>query len=79
MTTPRTSQHDVMVLDCGDLVQFLVFTDTAREWIDRNIVAEDWQWIGTLFLCGEQRYAADLINGMKAAGFTVKAREFERA
>lgn len=65
MTPPRMSQHDVMVLDCGDLVQFLVFTDTARAWIDQNIVADDWQWIGTLFLCGERRSAADLIKGME--------------
>jgi hypothetical protein len=72
------SQPDVMVLDCGALVQFLVFTDTARAWVDANIVAADWQWIGTLFLCGEQRYAANLINGMKAAGLIVKAGEFER-
>jgi hypothetical protein len=79
MTIPRMSQHDVMVLDCGDLVQFLVFTNTARAWIDKNIVAEDWQWVGTLFLCGEQRNAANLICGMKAAGLIVKAGEFERA
>lgn len=78
MIIPCMSQHDVMVLDCGDLVQFLVFTDTARAWIDKNIVAADWQWIGTLFLCGKQRYAANLINGLNAAGLIVKAGEFER-
>ena len=49
-----------------------------EKWIDKNIVAEDWQWIGTLFLCGEQRNAANLIKGMKAAGLIVKAGEFER-
>jgi hypothetical protein len=79
MVIPRMSQHDVMVLDSGDLVQFLVFTDTARLWIDKNIVAADWQWIGTLFLCGEQRYAANLINSMKAAGLIVRGGKFEQA
>lgn len=79
MMPPRMSQHDVMVLDCGDLVQLLVFTDTARAWINKNIVADDWRWIGTLFLCGERRYAADLIKGMEAAGLVVKAGEFNRA
>ena len=78
MATPRMSQHDVMVLEFGDLVQFLVFTDTARAWIDQNIVADEWQWIGTLFLCGERRSAADLIKGMEAAGLVVKAGEFNR-
>jgi hypothetical protein len=77
MIIPRMS-HDVVDLDCDDLVQFLVFTDTARAWIDKNIVAADWQWIGTLFLCGKQRYSANLINGMTAAGLIVKAGEFER-
>jgi|HubBroStandDraft_6_1064221.scaffolds.fasta_scaffold1422877_1 hypothetical protein len=78
MTIPDMSQHDVTLLDCGDLVQFLVFTDSARAWLDKNIDAADWQWIGTLFLCGKQRYAADLINGLKAARLIVKAGEFER-
>jgi hypothetical protein len=44
MTIPDMS-HDVMVLDCGDLGQFLAFTDAARARLDKNIVAADWQWI----------------------------------
>jgi hypothetical protein len=59
--------YDFSVTDHGTLVAISPLTDTAREWIDENVVSEGWQWMGgSLFV--EHRYAEDLVSGMVDAG-----------
>ncbi len=41
------------------------------EWLEANTDAEDYQWLGAA-LAVEWRYAADILSGVKDAGFPVE-------
>ena len=43
----------------------------AKEWVNRNICVESWQWLGDSFIV-DHHFIADIEQGMLAAGFTTK-------
>jgi hypothetical protein len=48
-------------------------TGIAKQWIEDNVFAEDYQWFGNA-LCVEPRYVAGILEGMKSAGLVIGAR-----
>ena len=44
----------------------------AREWLDENCQADDWQWQGET-LNVDRRMAPAILEGITAAGFTVES------
>lgn len=61
---------DFIVTDYGSFASVHPRTALAREWIDRNVASESWQWRDDS-LCVDGRFAANLVAGMVAAGFEV--------
>jgi len=61
-------QNDFLVIDHGSIVAIRPLTDEAEQWLDDNVAAEAWQWLGG-FLCVDHRCAAPLIAGIEADGF----------
>ena len=62
---------DVIVDSYGSVVGLSPMTQAAREWIEENVAAESWQWLGGV-LNVESRYAADLVAGMQDDGLIVQ-------
>ncbi len=62
--------NDVSVSNQGTIVAIIANTPAAREWIDENVKAESWQWLGNT-LGVEPRYAGPILEGMQAAGLTI--------
>jgi hypothetical protein len=54
------------------IVQFTPETADESEWLDENVQAESWQYMGKS-LCIDARYAGDLIEGIQGAGFEVES------
>ena len=52
----------------------MVLSEQAREWIDENVNAEPWQWMGDTFGI-EHRYIADIVEAMMQDGL-VNNRDF---
>jgi hypothetical protein len=46
-------------------------TPAARAWLDENVQAESYQFIGTS-LAVEHRYIAEIVEGIRAAGMDVR-------
>ena len=63
-------QNDFLVIDHGSIVAIRPLTDQALQWLDTNVAAEAWQWLGGS-LCVDRRYAAPLIAGIEADGLEV--------
>ena len=63
-------QNDFLVIDHGSIVAIRPLTDQALQWLDDNVAAEAWQWLGGS-LCVDRRYAAPLIAGIEADGLEV--------
>jgi hypothetical protein len=62
--------NDFLVIDHGSIVAIRPLTEAAEQWLDDNVVAEAWQWLGGS-LCVDRRCAAPLIVGIEADGFEV--------
>ena len=45
-------------------------TELARQWIDENIHAEPWQWLGNN-LAVDHRYIESIVEAMREAGLTL--------
>ena len=45
-------------------------TKGARKWMEDNIAAEPWAWMGGAVAC-EPRYVADIVDGMMDEGIEV--------
>jgi hypothetical protein len=69
--TTATDTPDVITDNYGSIVGITPMTPAAREWIDENVSAEPWQWLGAT-LNIDRRYAGCLIDGMIDAGLTVQ-------
>jgi len=65
---------DVRLEDEGSAVLFQPLTPAAHTWMQENIPAEDWQWLGGR-LAVERRYVDDVIDGLVKAGFTVAGKD----
>jgi len=61
---------DLLIQNEGSIVVITPLTSSAKAWIDDNCELESWQWLGAS-LAIDWRFAEDIINGMKDAGFNV--------
>ena len=61
---------DVRVEDQGTIVLFTPESDDGSAWMDDNVYAEDWQFIGS-GVAVEHRYAPDLVAGMIGDGLAL--------
>lgn len=65
------NEHDVHVhYDGGTLARITPLSSEAKEWVDENVDAPDYMWIGNSFHC-EPRYLENLVLGMQDDGLTV--------
>lgn len=71
LMSAKTSSVDFTVDNQGTLFILRGVSDAAKEWIEKNIQAEDYQKFGGCDTCivVEHRYIQDIINGMEAEGF----------
>ena len=65
---------DVTVYDGGSVQMVTPETPEAREWIDRYLDLEGWQWMGNAFAV-EPRYLPDLLGQMVGDGLDVELPE----
>lgn len=70
MTTTQRVTTDVEIENHGTVFRFLPVTAAAREWIDENVEAEPYQWMGPALIV-DHRMARDLADGMVRAGLRV--------
>lgn len=63
-TTPPV---DVRVTRNGSTVSFALETQTAKDWVKRNVKTESWQFLGQTLVVGV-RSAEFLLQGMALAG-----------
>lgn len=54
---------DVSMENLGTIGIIQPLTLAGREWIDKNIATEDWQWMGGGLVC-EPRMMNDIAKGM---------------
>lgn len=52
------------VRDEGSVVALTPLTDAASEWLDANVQAESWQWLGNALVI-DHRYAQDILDGIE--------------
>jgi hypothetical protein len=67
----KIKMADVRFVNHGSLVGIHALSDEAKAWIDDNVTAEAYMWIGGT-LMAESRYAFDIACGMRDNGFEVK-------
>ncbi len=68
----NTNSPDFAVGSDGrSIYTFTPLTDAARAWLDANVAADSWQFLGGS-LAVDHRYIADLVAGAIADGFTVR-------
>lgn len=58
---------DFLVADHGSIIAIVPLTTAASKWLDANVAAEPWQWLGGA-LCVDHRYAGDLTDAIAADG-----------
>ena len=56
---------DFHIADHGSIVTIRPVSEAAREWLDENVDAEPWQWLGGA-LCVDHRFARDLVDEIAA-------------
>jgi hypothetical protein len=61
--------QDFRVTNHGSIITIQPLTDEATTWLDENVEAEGWQWMGPS-LCVEPRMAGALVDGIEEAGFS---------
>lgn len=59
----------MMVSTDGSMALFICTTDEERAWLEENTDAEGYQWMGRDALAVELRYAGDLAQGLREAGY----------
>lgn len=67
----ESTEPDALVSGGGSIFQITPLSDAAKAWIDANVEAEGYMWMGSS-LCVEHRYIADIVAGMQSAGLKVK-------
>jgi hypothetical protein len=71
MTSTTENAVDVNVSRSGSIFVFDLNTDEAESWVEENVQAESWQWLGGR-LCVEHGFAHALVQGMQDAGLVVE-------
>lgn len=59
---------DFTIADHGSLFLIRPVSKAARQWLDENVVAEPWQWLGGA-LAVDHRFARDILAELVDAGF----------
>jgi hypothetical protein len=62
---------DVIFHNSGSVVGIEAVSDAAKDWINDNVAAEPYMWMGPT-LYAESRYAYDIAVGMRNEGFEVQ-------
>lgn len=62
---------DVRVARDGSVCTFTLNTEAARDWVDRNVFSESWQWLGPDTLAIDTRFSMDIAVGMFRDGLVV--------
>jgi hypothetical protein len=62
---------DVTIINEGSLIGFQLNTLAARQWFEKNVGADGWQWMGTT-LWVDRRYAHPLADGIAEAGLNLE-------
>ena len=71
MPDTTTKVADFTVTVSGSMVGLTPVSEHANEWVDQNVEAEGWQWLGnTLWI--DHRFAGALLDGVREAGFTLE-------
>lgn len=77
MNRPRNRREaisaDVLIADHGSVMIVTPMTDMAREWVEDNVVTD--QWWGRGFAV-EPRFMMDLAAGMEDAGLNIATSDF---
>lgn len=61
---------DIRVHPEGTVVAISPETPAARQWIEENVQAEGWQWLGNMLVV-DHRYALPLLRGAHDAGLVI--------
>lgn len=57
---------------CESIAQLEPLNDAARQWIERQMSTQPWNWLGNRY-CVNARYVEPLVSRMKSDGFEVRA------
>jgi hypothetical protein len=57
---------DFRILDHGTVILIWPVSDAGHQWVEKNVIAEPWQWFGGAL-------GVDLIAGIAAAGFEISS------
>jgi hypothetical protein len=71
MTSRTKKAVDVNVSRSGSIFVFDLNTEVAESWVEENVLAESWQWLGGR-LCVDHGFAHALAQGMQDAGLVVE-------
>jgi len=63
---------DFLIADHGSIITIQPVSEAACEWLDDNVAAEPWQWLGGA-LCVDPRLAPDLVAEITQAGFEISS------
>jgi len=61
---------DVIVENHGSVVAFHLLSQNAKTFVDENVQAEGWQFMGDA-LCVDHRFASDLADVMRENGLVI--------
>ena len=64
------TRADVHVINHGSVVAFHLISQNAKTFVDENVQAEGWQFMGDA-LCVDHRFAGDLAEGMRENGLVL--------
>ena len=67
----KVTPPDVLVRNEGTVFVFCPLTVAAKGWVDANVQADAYQWLGNV-LCVEHQFAWGLAQGMKDAGLVLE-------
>jgi hypothetical protein len=65
------SLADVSIAKEGSIITFTLNTEAAKDWVEDNVQAESWRWMGRS-LCVDYRDGAALREGMEDDGLVVE-------
>jgi hypothetical protein len=66
--------QDFRISNHGSIITIQPLTDDATIWLDENVEAEGWQWLGPS-LCVEPRMAGAIVDGFEEAGLSWRAAQ----
>ena len=60
----NTNTQDVQIVNHGSVVAFHLLSQNAKTFVNENVQAEDWQFMGNA-LCVDHRFAESLAEAMR--------------